>query len=105
MLMHRLPKNGNEIRLSGDQIWFIRCSLGLSQADMAKRLAVSQPSVLRLERRGVSTGPDVILVASMAKTWGINVPEDPIDRECPSVLAAVNANLDRLKPRLAEASL
>lgn len=103
MLTHRFPTNGKEITLSGDQMWFIRSSLGLSQAEMAARLAVTQPSVFRLERRGPTTGPEVILIDSMAKTWGISVPDDPINREDPDVVSAVNANLERIKQGAAAA--
>lgn len=97
MLSHKLPANGKEITLSGDQIWFIRSSLGLSQADLAARLAVSQPSIFRFEKREQNVGPEIILLDSIAKALGIVLPYDPIDREDPMTTAAISANLERVK--------
>lgn len=96
MLIYKFPKNGREITLSGDQIWFIRNSLGLSQAEMATRLAVTQPTVYRMEQRDSAAGPEVMLIDSMAKAWDIQVPSDPIDRDDPETARAVEANRQRL---------
>jgi hypothetical protein len=62
---------------------------------------VSQPSVFRFEKREQNIGPEVILIDSIAKTWGISVPVGPFDRDDPEITGAVTANLERMKQNAA----
>lgn len=74
-----VPTDGAEVRLSGDQVNYIRSLLKESQRQFAKRLAVSQPLIARLERTGsaVHTGPEIILISMLAHQNGIEVPSNP----------------------------
>jgi DNA-binding transcriptional regulator YiaG len=81
---------GKDIKLTGDQVKFIRSMLGESQAVFAARLAVSQPVVFRLERKQSEeiTGPEIILISQIAEENGIVVPAQPIRRELADEVAA-----------------
>ncbi|WP_370194408.1 MULTISPECIES: helix-turn-helix domain-containing protein [Aurantimonas] len=81
---------GKDIKLTGDQVKFIRNMLGESQAVFAARLAVSQPVVFRLERKQAEeiTGPEIILISQIADENGIVVPDQPIRRDVTDEVAA-----------------
>lgn len=74
-----IPTNGIEVKLSGDQVRFIRTVLNESQAKFARRLAVSQPVVYRIESKGpeICTGPEIILIDMLARQYQITVPAEP----------------------------
>lgn len=81
---------GTAVKLTGDQVKYVRARLGLSQAALAERLAVSQPVIFRLERKAgeVLTGPEIILIAQIAAEAGIAVPSP---EECASKIAEAAA--------------
>lgn len=70
------------IFLTGDQVKLIRSILGESQEKFARRFAVAQPVIYRLEKRGAeaTNGPLVILIDQVAKEYAITVPDQPIRR-------------------------
>ena len=74
-----VPTDGDEVQLSGDQVNYIRSHLKESQRQFAKRLAVSQPLIARLERTGsaLQSGPEIILINMLARQNGIEVPSNP----------------------------
>lgn len=74
--------DGFEIRLSGNQVKFVRMVLGESQAAFAKRLAISQGMVWRLEqkREQLLTGPEIILISMLADEFAIVIPDAPVVR-------------------------
>lgn len=76
-------ENGSEIKLTGDQVKFIRTMVGETQGDFARRFAVSQVTIGRIESKGheTNTGPEIILIDSFAKKYGIFVPDAPVSRD------------------------
>lgn len=77
-----IGENGYAAKLTGDQVRFIRMTLGESQATFAMRFAVQQPVIFRMEkkREEVQQGPLIILINMLAKQFAIEVPEQPIRR-------------------------
>lgn len=63
-----LSKEPNR-RLTGDDVKVIRKALKESQAEFGKRLDVSQPVIVRLEKKGEMevSGPEKILILQIAK--------------------------------------
>lgn len=92
---HDTVADGYSIRLTGDHVWFIRASLGESQAQLAKRLAVTQPVIHRMERKGPQeiTGPEIIILNTLAKQYGIDVPAHP-DRSVTPPLISQEAPIE-----------
>lgn len=76
-------ENGSEVKLTGDQVKFIRTMVGETQVDFARRFAVSQVTIGRIESKGaeVNTGPEIILIDAFAKKYGIYVPDSPVSRD------------------------
>lgn len=74
--------DGFQVKLTGDQVKFIRTVMGESQAKFAKRFAVSSGTIWRLEDKKSEecTGPEVILIDQLAKQYSIAVPDVPIRR-------------------------
>ncbi|MCE7028441.1 helix-turn-helix domain-containing protein [Jiella avicenniae] len=64
---------GSEVSMTGKQVKAVRTALGESQAKFAARLAVSQPVIHRLEKRGgeVLRGPEIILIHQIAVEHGL----------------------------------
>ncbi|KAB2846556.1 MAG: helix-turn-helix transcriptional regulator [Hyphomicrobiaceae bacterium] len=67
--------SGRTVKLSGNQIKAIRLAIGDSQAALAERIAVSQPAIFRLERKGSQfvSGPEVILIRQIAEQHRIDI--------------------------------
>jgi len=65
-----------DTKLTGNQIKCIRLLLSESQFVFAARIAVSQPSIHRLEKKGDEplTGPDVMLIQQIAEGRGLEIP-------------------------------
>lgn len=79
--------DGYSVRLTGDQVRFIRSVLNESQEAFGKRFAVTQPIIYRLEKkRDPQTGPLIILINALAKQYAIQVPEEVI-RKSPAAAA------------------
>lgn len=70
-----VPVIGSAVTLTGDQIYTIRRVLNESQAEFARRFAVSQPQIYRLEskRNELQSGPLIILIDMLAKQYRVNV--------------------------------
>ncbi len=68
--------DGSNVRLTGDQIRYVREVLGESQAQFARRFGVKQPSVHRWEGKGdrASAGPEIILIKALADQFKITIP-------------------------------
>lgn len=68
--------NGYDTKLTGNQVKHIREKLGESQKTFADRLAVTQPVIHRLEKKGDEkiTGPEIILISKVAAENGISLP-------------------------------
>ena len=66
-------------RLTGDHVKLIRKTLKESQADFGKRLDVSQPVIVRLEKKGATEiyGPEKILILQIADKNKISIDGDP----------------------------
>jgi transcriptional regulator with XRE-family HTH domain len=66
---------GKRVTLTGNQVKAIRAVMGLSQAALAAKLAVTQPVIFRIERRGdeTLTGPEIILIDQIARQAGVDV--------------------------------
>lgn len=91
-------EDGSQFKLTSDQVWFVRQCLRLSQRNLGRRLATSQPSILRLENKDPSDpgalhdGPAVILLCGIAKQEGIELPAAPVfDRESDEIKQAIAA--------------
>lgn len=91
-------EDGSQFKLTSDQVWFVRQCLRLSQRNLGRRLATSQPSILRLENKDPSDpgtlhdGPAVILLCGIAKQEGIELPAAPVfDRESDEIRQAIAA--------------
>ncbi|TAA54570.1 hypothetical protein [Shinella sp. JR1-6] len=85
-------EDGSQFKLTSDQVWFVRQCLRLSQRNLGRRLATSQPSILRLENKdpadpgALHDGPAVILLCGIAKQEGIELPAVPVfDRESEAI--------------------
>jgi transcriptional regulator with XRE-family HTH domain len=76
-------ENGTEIKLTGDQIKFIRLMTGQTQKEFGDRFAISQVTVGRLEssRQEECSGPEIILIKIFAEKYGINIPDIPVSRD------------------------
>lgn len=68
--------NGKEIKLTGNQVKHIREKLGESQKAFSDRIAVTQPVIHRLEKKGDEelTGPEIILISQIAENNNISLP-------------------------------
>lgn len=75
--------NTENSRLTGDQVKFIRTILGESQEKFALRIDVSQPVIVRMEKKKDETisGPESILIRQIAANNKIMIPDSPLERE------------------------
>ena len=69
--------SGRETKLTGDDVKRIRDALGESQKVFADRIAVTQPVIHRIEKKGseVLTGPEIILIRQIADENGVTLPD------------------------------
>ena len=74
--------DGFQVKLTGDQVKFIRTVMGESQAKFAKRFVISSATMWRIEDKGPEdcSGPEIILIDQLAKQYAIAVPDVPIRR-------------------------
>lgn len=68
--------SGKDTKLTGNQVKQIREHLNESQAKFADRLAVTQPVIHRIEKKGDEelTGPEIILIKQIGEQNGISFP-------------------------------
>lgn len=78
-----IVEDGFSVKLTGNQIRFIRTVLGESQRAFARRIAVSQPIIYRLEKHGAQecSGPEVMLIDAIAKHFKVHVPDVPFVKD------------------------
>ncbi|CCF19101.1 protein of unknown function [Pseudorhizobium banfieldiae] len=81
--------DGFQVKLTGDQVKFIRNVLGESQAKFAKRFAISSATMWRIEDKGPEecTGPEIILIDQLAKRYSMPVPDVLMRRPDPAEAA------------------
>lgn len=74
--------NRLSIRLSGDQVRFVRNVLGESRSVFARRFGVLEAVIYRIEgkKEELQDGPLVILVKQVAEQHEIQIPEKPLTR-------------------------
>lgn len=63
--------------LTGNQVKAFRESLGEGQAVFARRIAVKQPTIWRMEKKGdeLVRSPETMLIARIAADVGFTFPE------------------------------
>jgi predicted transcriptional regulator len=77
-----------DISLTGNNVKSIRLALGESQKDFADRIAVTQPVIHRIEKKGDErlSGPEIILISQIARENNIKLldADEDIRVECVS---------------------
>lgn len=77
MNQHTERSASDAVALTGDQVRFVRTIMRESQAQFARRFAVSSGTIYRIEAKGnqLCRGPEIILIQMLADQHGLQIPE------------------------------